>query len=618
MSSDQPVDALAAQTPNAPPAAAGAGGASAPGGALGPDGPPGFRELGLFEPLLLALKDLGYETPTPIQARTIPHLLAGRDVLGQAQTGTGKTAAFALPVLGRIDLSKRTPQALVLTPTRELAIQVAEAFQRYAVHLTGFHVLPIYGGQGYAAQLRSLDRGVHVVVGTPGRVMDHMRRGTLRLEDLTYLVLDEADEMLRMGFLEDVTWILEQTPATRKTALFSATLPEPVRRIAQRQMRTPVEVTIETHAATAALIRQRFWIVSGTHKLDALTRILEVEDVDGMLVFVRTKTETVDLAERLEARGFACAPLSGDVPQPIRERTIDRFKEGGLDILVATDVAARGLDVDRVSHVINFDVPTDTESYVHRIGRTGRAGRSGDAIIFISPRERHMLHAIERMIGKRIDQMSLPTAKEVNEQRIGRFKKKIAATLEKEDDLSPFLQIVAEFAEEHEVDALNVAAALAKMAQGTRPLLMEETAPPARDDGRGGPRSGGFGTGTETFRIEVGLAHGLRPGNIVGAIANESGLDGRRIGRIEIHDDYSTVDLPTGMPDELFEGLRRVRVCGQELRLTRVPGTAAAGPRARPQGRPQGGPPDRPHRGPPGRRDDRPHPRKAGKRPPRG
>ena len=606
--SEQPSDA---EPPIAPPAVAAAPAQlPTPAPAAAAAGPaPGFRELGLSEPILRALQGLGYETPTPIQARAIPHLLAGRDILGQAQTGTGKTAAFALPILDRIDLKRATPQALVLTPTRELALQVAEAFQSYAVHMPGFHVLPIYGGQGYAVQLRSLDRGVHVVVGTPGRVMDHMHRGTLSLKDIAYLVLDEADEMLRMGFIDDVTWILEQTPPTRRTALFSATLPAPVRRIAEKHMRTATEVTIETHKATANLIRQRYWIVAGTHKLDALTRILEVEKVDGMLVFVRTKTETVDLAERLAARGYACAPLSGDVAQNVRERTVDQLKSGGLDILVATDVAARGLDVDRVSHVINFDVPMDTESYVHRIGRTGRAGRQGDAILFISPRERHMLHAIERMIGKRIEPMTLPTAQQVNKQRLERFKTKIASTLEGEEDLTPFLSLVMEFVEEHEIEPLQLAAALARMAQGDRPLLMKETIPTEAPQGHGHARTSqsSFGSGSETYRIEVGLVHGLRPGNVVGAIANEAGIEGRRIGRIEIHDEFSTVDLPAGMSDELLDGLRRVRVCGQELKLTRVEGAPGRPGRGTPgHARPGGG---RPMHG------GRPHPGRSRKRP---
>ena len=355
-----------------------------------------FQQLALSEPILKALNDVGYETPSPIQAETIPLLLSGRDVLGQAQTGTGKTAAFALPALSNIDVNQRDPQILVLAPTRELAIQVAEAFHKYAKHIKGFNVLPIYGGQEYGGQIRSLKRGVHAVVGTPGRVMDHIRKGTLNLDGLKTLVLDEADEMLRMGFIDDVEWILEQTPKTRQIALFSATMPTQVRRIATAHLTNPAEITIKMKTATANLIRQRFWPVSGMHKLDALTRILEAETFDGMIIFVRTRIATVEVAEKLSARGFAASALNGDIPQAQRERTVDQLKKGKLDILVATDVAARGLDVERISHVVNYDIPHDTEAYIHRIGRTGRAGREGDAILFVAPRERRMLNAIER------------------------------------------------------------------------------------------------------------------------------------------------------------------------------------------------------------------------------
>ena len=347
-----------------------------------------FADFELIPEVLAAVRDVGYETPTPIQIPTIPHLLAGRDVVGQAQTGTGKTAAFALPLLSRLDLKRADPQILVLTPTRELAIQVAEAFQTYASHLRGFQVLPVYGGQDYAVQLRQLKRGVHVIVGTPGRLMDHMRRGTLKLSGLRTVVLDEADEMLRMGFIEDVEWILSQTPPQRQVALFSATMPSAIRRIAQQYLRDPAEITIKLRTTTAETIRQRYWIVTGVHKLDALTRLLETEPFDGVLVFVRTRIAAVELADRLQARGYATSALNGDMPQKQREQTITRLKAGKLDILVATDVAARGLDVERISHVINFDIPNDTEAYVHRIGRTGRAGRSGEAILFVAPRER--------------------------------------------------------------------------------------------------------------------------------------------------------------------------------------------------------------------------------------
>jgi len=367
----------------------------------------GFEKLGLSAPVLKVLDDVGYESPTPIQEQIIPEIFSGRDVVGQAQTGTGKTAAFALPLLSRINLKLKNPQVLVLTPTRELAIQVAESFQQYAGRMRGFHVLPIYGGQDYERQFRRLKQGTHVVVGTPGRVMDHMRRGTLRLDMLSCLILDEADEMLRMGFIDDVEWILEQTPREHQIALFSATIPPAIRRIAKKYLQDPVSITIKAKTVTVEATRQRYWMVSGFHKLDALTRILEAESFDAVLVFVRTKIATIELSEKLEARGFLSAPLSGDIAQRQRERTISRFKSGKLNIIVATDVAARGLDVDRISHVINYDIPHDTESYVHRIGRTGRAGRSGDAILFVSPRERRMLHTIEKATNQKIELMEL-------------------------------------------------------------------------------------------------------------------------------------------------------------------------------------------------------------------
>jgi ATP-dependent RNA helicase DeaD len=433
----------------------------------------GFLELGLTESVVQALRDVGYEAPTPIQAATIPAILAGSDVLGQAQTGTGKTGAFALPILSKIDVNKPQTQAMVLVPTRELAIQVAEAFQRYATHMKGFHVLPIYGGQSYTPQLKGLKRGAHVIVGTPGRVMDHMKRGTLPLDAMTFLVLDEADEMLQMGFIDAIEWILEQSPPTRQIALFSATVPPAIRRIAQRHQRSPKEITIRSKTSTAPNIRQRYWIVSGMHKLDALTRILEAESFDAMLVFVRTKLETVELAERLEARGFEAAPLNGDIPQPQRERTIAALKSGKVDIVVATDVAARGLDVERISHVVNYDVPYDSESYIHRIGRTGRAGRSGEAILFIAPRERNMLRIIERATRQQLTQMNLPSVAAVNEHRVARFKQRIADTLA-DGETEAFRTIVEEFQAEHDVSAIDVAAALASLLQGSTPLLLPE------------------------------------------------------------------------------------------------------------------------------------------------
>ncbi len=538
-----------------------------------------FAELGLGGDVLDAIAAVGYEAPSPIQAATIPVLLAGRDMLGQAQTGTGKTAAFALPMLSRIEVRRGPPQGIVLVPTRELAIQVAEAFQRYASKIKGFHVLPIYGGQSYEPQLASLKRGAQVVVGTPGRVMDHLRRGTLDLGGVTCLVLDEADEMLQMGFVADIEWILEQTPPGRQVALFSATLPGPIRRIAQQHLHDPVEVSIKSKTSTATNIRQRYWVVSGLHKLDALTRILEVEPFDGMLIFARTKVATVELAERLEARGFAAAALNGDMQQKERERTVARFKSGKLDILVATDVAARGLDVERISHVVNYDVPYDTESYVHRIGRTGRAGRSGEAILFVTPRERNLLRAIERATRSPLEAMELPTHADVNEQRVARFRLRIVEAIAA-GHAEPFISLIEEFEREQDVPAVEIAAALASLLQGGSPLLLKEgaDAPATRDGGmrehreRGAPRSQSqqrlSDEDTETFRIEVGYAHGVKPGNIVGAITNVAGLEGWQIGHVDIREDHTFVGLPQGMPKEVISELAKTRVAGQALRIS--------------------------------------------------
>ena len=433
-----------------------------------------FDQFALNDSILAALNSVGYETPTPIQAETIPLLLDGKDIIGQAQTGTGKTAAFALPLLSNLDLKQKDPQILVLAPTRELAIQVAEAFKTYASKLKGFHVLPIYGGQDYRTQISALKRGVHVVVGTPGRVMDHMRRGTLKLGNIKALVLDEADEMLRMGFIDDVDWILEQTPESRQTALFSATMPQQIRRIAKRHLNAPQEIIIKVKTATADTIRQRYWPVSGmAHKMDALTRIFESEVFDGVIIFVRTRTATVEIAEKLEARGYAATALSGDIQQRQREKTIDQLKKGQLDIIVATDVAARGLDVERISHVINFDIPHDTESYIHRIGRTGRAGRQGDAILFVAPRERRLLSAIERATNKKIELMEQPSTKTINEKRIANFTQSLTNALEKQD-VSFYAEMIEQYRKEHDVPTLKIAAALAHLAQGDTPLLLQE------------------------------------------------------------------------------------------------------------------------------------------------
>ena len=565
-----------------------------------------FAQLALPAPLQKALVDVGYETPSPIQARIIPHMLEGADVLGQAQTGTGKTAAFALPILASLKIKEKLPQVLVLAPTRELAIQVAEAFQKYATHMKGFHVLPVYGGSDYRAQLRQLQRGVQVVVGTPGRVMDHMRRGSLDLSGLKTLVLDEADEMLRMGFIDDVQWILEQTPEDRQIALFSATMPEAIRRIAKRHLREPREVAIKVKAISTPLIRQRVWMMAGVHKLDALTRILEVEDFDGMLIFVRTRIQTTELTDKLAARGHSVAALNGDIPQKQREQTVEKLKKGKLDIVVATDVAARGLDVKRISHVINYDIPSDVESYIHRIGRTGRAGRTGDAILFAANRERRLLRAIEKSTGNAIEKMELPTAEQVTNKRMGQFKQRITETLDTAD-LELFRKLVGEYQNEYGVPVIEIAAALGALAQGKNPLqdkaASDRKVEKQRGKSEGDPekdrserkrgskkaereqqtqrkapaqrvkksrdKSGAPEIGMERFRLEVGETHGVKPANIVGAIANEADIDSEYIGRIEILEDYSIVDLPEGMPKSLFKHLKSVWVSGQKLQISK-------------------------------------------------
>jgi ATP-dependent RNA helicase DeaD len=558
-----------------------------------------FDDLNLGTPLMKALKDVGYESPSPIQAKTIPLVMAGKDLVGQAQTGTGKTAAFALPLLSRIDLKKKVPQVLVLAPTRELAIQVAEAFQTYAKHMKGFHVLPIYGGQDYGTQLRPLKRGVHVVVGTPGRVMDHMRRGTLKLNALDCLVLDEADEMLRMGFIDDVEWILEQSPENRQIALFSATMPDEIRKISKRHLKDPEQVTIKNKTATVGTIHQRYWMVSGAHKLDALTRILEAENYDGIIIFVRTRITTVDLAEKLQARGYVAVALNGDLQQKQRERTISQLKSGKLDILIATDVAARGLDVTRISHVINYDIPNETDAYIHRIGRTGRYGRTGEAILFVTPREKHWLRRIEKATRQKIEMMELPSTEMINDKRVARFKQNITDAIAREG-LGFYQTLIEEYQQEHNIPATEIAAALAKLVQGKEPLLLkplpvgrkgqkgsvvrERNNSRGRNESKGktgsrksrrSPKGGGqqqrkAEAGMETYRIEVGYDHDVQPGNIVGAIANEAGLDSKNIGRIDIHEGYSFVDLPEGMPKEVYRDLKKSWVAGQKLNITRV------------------------------------------------
>lgn len=614
-----------------------------------------FADLDLPEALMRAVLAVGYEIPTPIQSRTIPPLLQGRDLLGHAPTGTGKTAAFALPILARLEPGQGGVRALVLAPTRELAIQVAEAFAKYATFMKNVRVLPIYGGQDYTGQIRQLGRGVDIVVGTPGRVMDHMRRGTLKLDKLQTLVLDEADEMLRMGFIDDVQWILEQTPPTRQMALFSATMPAVIRRIAARHLTEPVEISIEGRSSSAATIRQRFWLVSGLHKLDALTRILEAETFEAMLVFVRTKTATVELAEKLSARGFAADAMNGDMPQKQREQMVEKLKRGQLDILVATDVVARGLDVDRISHVINYDIPYDTEAYIHRIGRTGRAGRTGDAILFVTQRERRLLSAIEHATRQRIEPLQLPTVEMVNNKRIADFKQRISDNLAT-GGLAYLQRLVEDFSRDHDVPPERVAAALARMCLGEQPLMLEtressHTTRPGSDEKRRQkpesrqhdeqrvpdsqkkqrePRGAAASSTTrsasstaasstaghyvsasdtgsegssevtpqpspamensapaesrsarrraaeeadlemERFRVEVGSEHGVKPENLVGAIANEAGLDAAFIGRIKINEDHSLIELPSGMPKFLLKDLKRVWVCNQQLNISRV------------------------------------------------
>nr|CAA6808942.1 MAG: DEAD-box ATP-dependent RNA helicase CshA (EC [uncultured Thiotrichaceae bacterium] len=561
-----------------------------------------FNDLALAEPILQAIREVGYETPSPIQAESIPPLLEGHDLLGQAQTGTGKTAAFALPLLSKVDLSKRHPQILVLAPTRELAIQVAEAMQTYARHLRGFHILPIYGGQSMGQQLRQLDRGVHVIVGTPGRVLDHLGRKSLKLDGLQAVVLDEADEMLRMGFIDDVDEILSHTPSKRQVALFSATMPAPIRRIAMRHLNEPVEIKIATKTSTVESITQRYWMVRGVHKLDALTRILEVTDFDAMIIFVRTKVLTEELAEKLEARGFSSAALNGDLNQQQRERTVERLKQSKLDIIVATDVAARGLDVPRISHVFNYDIPHDTESYVHRIGRTGRAGRSGEAILFVAPREKRMLYSIERATNQKIEPMQLPTKNEIVGHRIDQFKKNLDE-VRRTEKLSFFRDLIQQYQTENELELEDVVAALAYMAQKDQPLQPKiQDEPPAsphrdrdrverpdrgdrrerQDRGERGARNEGRrseGRGREEsqeppvdldmcrYRIEVGKEHGVQAKNIVGAIANEISLDSEYIDNISIRGSHTILDLPDGMPKDVFDHLKSVRVCGRPLNI---------------------------------------------------
>ena len=580
---------------------------------------PDFASLGISAPVLKAVQQLGYEQPSPIQAQSIPILLAGGNLLGTAQTGTGKTAAFALPMLSKLDEKQKTPQVLVLTPTRELAIQVAEAFQSYAKHIKGFHVLPIYGGSDIGGQLRGLKRGAQVIVGTPGRVLDHLRRRSLDLSEVTGLVLDEADEMLRMGFIDDVETTLSKTPDSCQRALFSATMPPAIKRVADKYLGDAQQVSIESKTKTVERIEQSYLMVKGHQKMDALTRILDVEQFDGMIIFVRTKSSTLEIAEKLEARGFSAAALNGDLTQALRERTINRLKKGQVDIVVATDVAARGLDVERISHVINYDIPYDNESYVHRIGRTGRAGREGKAILFITQKEIRMLRSIEKSTRQTVSQFNLPSNEEVSGQRVAQFKDQLVG-MSKSTKLDKFNSLVKEVAAENDIDMAVLAAALAYEVQKDRPLfpkLVTIDTPRAttneRSDRKERPQreraerserpdrspahskvekpsrerasrdqSDAEDIPMVTYRIEVGRNDDVSPKNIVGAIANEAQIDAQFIGHIKLYDDHSTVDLPEGMPKELFDHLYKVRVCQKALKISVDNGTAGEQRDARP------------------------------------
>ncbi|MCT1555975.1 DEAD/DEAH box helicase [Corynebacterium sanguinis] len=563
----------------------------------------GFEKLDLPDSVIAAVKKVGYEQPSPIQAQTIPLLMQGRDVVGLAQTGTGKTAAFALPVLSQIDPSLRHPQALVLAPTRELALQVADSFQSFADHLGKIQVLPIYGGQAYGIQLSGLRRGAQIIVGTPGRVIDHLEKGSLDISNLRFLVLDEADEMLNMGFQEDVERILEDTPNTKQVALFSATMPNGIRKISKQYLNDPAEVTVKSETRTNTNITQRYLFTAHRNKLDAITRILEVTEFEAMIVFVRTKHETEELAEKLRARGFSAAAINGDIAQQQRERTVDQLRDGRLDILVATDVAARGLDVERISHVFNYDIPNDTESYVHRIGRTGRAGRTGEAILFVTPRERRMLRSIERVTNATIEEMELPTVDEVNESRKLKFMDSITESLESKDQ-DVFKAMVREYSNANNIPMDDIAAALAAQANAAGEFLMKEPPKDKRDrrdrDGwdrddrrdrdRGGRRDrfdrgdrgdrGGRGRQNDsenfdTYRLDVGKRQHVRPGAIVGALANEGGLNSRDFGRITIGGDFTLVELPKNLDSSVLDRLSDTRISGQLINIQRDKGGAA-------------------------------------------
>ncbi|MCB0339116.1 MAG: DEAD/DEAH box helicase [Bdellovibrionales bacterium] len=537
-----------------------------------------FDHLDLKPEVKEALCTLGHSNPTPIQELAIPVILRGDDLVGQAQTGTGKTGAFALPLLSKISIEICSPQVIVLTPTRELALQVSEAFKSYAKNLKGFRVLAVYGGQSMSNQIQSLRKGVHVVVGTPGRIMDHLRRKTLRLDGIQTVVLDEADEMLKMGFISDIEAILEHTPNDKQVALFSATMPSAIRRIAQKHLKHPKELKVESRTSTVETIDQRFWPIAGIDKFDALTRILEAEEIDAAIIFVRTKTATVELVEKLEETGHSCAAMNGDLSQDLREQTINRLKNGRINLVIATDVAARGLDVDRISHVINYDVPRDTEGYVHRIGRTGRAGRKGTAILFVSPREKRMLYAIERATKQQIKEFILPSTKELTKRRIEKFKSKISSS-NTIANLETYGSIVDELVCENKVSLRDIAARLCFLLQESKPLIAKDlpVRTPRKDfveknrrGSRRESRRNRSDVGMVSYRIEVGRRHGIRPGSIVAAIAETGNIEGRHIGRIQLHDDHSTVDLPQGMPKSVFRNLKRGYVANRPMHLSEV------------------------------------------------
>jgi ATP-dependent RNA helicase DeaD len=549
--------------------------------------PATFADLQIHPLVLQAVTDVGYEAPSAIQAATIPALMAGSDVVGLAQTGTGKTAAFAIPILSRIDTASKATQALVLAPTRELALQVAEAFGRYGAQLPQLNVLPIYGGASYGVQLAGLKRGAQVVIGTPGRVIDHLERGTLDLSRVDYLVLDEADEMLAMGFAEDVERILSDTPEYKQVALFSATMPPAIRKITTKYLHDPAEVTVEAKTATAENISQRYIQVAGPRKMDALTRVLEVESFEAMIVFVRTKQATEEVAEKLRARGLSAAAINGDIPQAQREKTIAALKAGTLDILVATDVAARGLDVERISHVLNYDIPHDTESYVHRIGRTGRAGRSGTALLFVSPRERHLLTAIEKATRQKLTEIELPTVEHVNAQRVANFADSITDTLGA-PGVDVFRRLIEDYAREHDVPMADIAAALALQSRNGEEFLMAPDPPPERRRPRDRSERPARkpAQGFPAYRIDVGKRHKVSPGAIVGAIANEGGLHRSDFGHITIRADFSLVELPAKLPRKTLKALERTRISGVLINLQpdRRPGRRSGGPHRKPVG----------------------------------